>query len=243
MTFTNDDKCGGAISMWVYVSSINGSQIWSRCNVRDNNLPNPGCGQCFLCNFNYKEQEISEWECYIEWERYDEKDPRCNWIRSTSCYPQATPSDSACEKYELTKTNQYWCNISNVPNTTYTSLESCQSAAKSYWAVRSQSYWIWNTSWTIWDSCNIDTDPYCIPCVSCTSKITPPPASCSVSCSSHDGARAFGNDPNHPSYGNGSSSDPLFQINSAIRECTNNYCGHPATVDCGNVTYVKCCTN
>ena len=243
MTFTNDDKCGGAISMWVYVSSINGSQIWSRCNVRNNNLPTPGCGQCFLCNFNYKEQEISEWECYIEWERYDEKDPRCNWIRSTSCYPQATPSDSACEKYELTKTNQYWCNISNVPNTTYTSLESCRSAAKSYWAVRSQSYWIWNTSWTIWDSCNIDTDPYCIPCVSCTSYRTQPPASCSVSCSSHDGARAFGNDPNHPSYGNGSSSDPLFQINSAIRECTNNYCGHPATVDCDNVTYVKCCTN
>ena len=61
------------------------------------------------------------------------------------------------------------------------------------------------------------------------------PSSCTASCGT---GTSFGLD--SPSLGNGSSSDPNWQISTNVSQCANS-CGFPATITCGRVVWVRCC--
>ena len=134
------------------------------------------CTPCIQCNGvesswvpNSSTTQVEKWSCVVDSVSYPSDDWRCSWI-APSC-PAPTPSCvTVCHQYKKELTNQYGCSVSSsaLGTTTYGDSDSCWAAAKTFGAVRSQSYWIGSTSWNKWDSCNIDTDPYCVPCVSCS---------------------------------------------------------------------------
>ena len=140
--------------------------------------PSPYCVPCMHCEAVQDSRvstpgtpQVEKWSCVVDSVSYPSDDWRCSWI-APSC-PATTPSCvTVCHQYKKELTNQYGCSVSSsaLGTTTYGDSDSCWAAAKAkkFGAVRSQSYWIGSTSWNKWDSCDIDTDPYCVPCVSCS---------------------------------------------------------------------------
>ena len=122
------------------------------------------------------------------------------------------------------------CNSWVAINTSY----YVTSNNKVHWACQTYDGKTVNCSWTLstnnaWN-CDVGGE---------TSKCTSTrPQTCPEICSSP----AISFSLNNPNYGNGTSNDPIFQINSKITECVNS-CGTPATKTCDDVTWVNCCKN